>query len=358
MQRKNSPATQTDADQFLYFISIVIPVFNAEKSIGLCLQALTRQTLSRAHYEIIVVNDGSTDKTAHVTQQYDVIYFSQENKGPAAARNKGVTLASNKNNIFPANHLIFFTDADCVPDPDWLEAMALPFTDPDVAAVKGTYRTEQTSITARFAQYEFEERYAMLKKAESIDMIDTYCAGFRKKVFLQLGGFDTRFPVANNEDTELSYRMADQGFIMQFAPGAVVRHLNHPDSIIRYFRLKCSRGYWRMVVYRMFPHKMIRDSYTPQLLKVQIAIIFTLCVLALLLPFFSVAAKLILPLLLLFGATTLPFTIMVLKKDYPVGILSPLLLALRALALGSGVLFAMVEQHFTDHPLSKLGNSQ
>jgi hypothetical protein len=81
---------------------------------------------------------------------------------------------------------------------------------------------------------------------------------FKKEIFQSLGGFDTRFPVANNEDTELSYRMAAQGHRMVFNPRAVVCHLNHPDSILRYLRLKFSRGFWRMMVYRMFPDKIDR----------------------------------------------------------------------------------------------------
>jgi hypothetical protein len=53
-------------------------------------------------------------------------------------------------------------------------------------------------------------------------------------------------------------------------PNAMVYHLNHPDSIMRYARLKFRRGYWRMAVYKRYPNKMLKDSYTPQTLKIQI----------------------------------------------------------------------------------------
>ena len=77
-------------------------------------------------------------------------------------------------------------------------------------------------------------------------------------------GFDESFPVANNEDTDLSYRIAAAGHVMVFNPDAVVSHLRHPDSLRRYIRQKFWRGYWRMIVYRRHPGKMVKDTYTPR----------------------------------------------------------------------------------------------
>ncbi len=324
-------------------LSIIIPVYNAEKTLALCLAALEKQTIAKDCYEIIVIDDGSTDLTATIAKKYSITYHFQENQGPAAARNKGVSLVKNKTaEKSNPEHLIFFTDADCIPNQDWLEKMTAPFSRPEVTAVKGAYRSEQNSIVARFAQLEFEERFAMLAKRDSIDMVDTYSAGFRKDIFQSLGGFDSRFPVANNEDTELSYRMAEQGYIMVFAPEAVVRHLNHPDSIKRYFQLKFSRGYWRMIVYRMFPDKMIKDSYTPQTLKLQIIGLFLISASLFFLPFFPAKAGIIcIAAVLFFLLQALPFTLAAFKKDAIVACLSPLLLALRAAAIGSGALWGV-----------------
>ncbi|MCI5207837.1 MAG: glycosyltransferase [Candidatus Electrothrix sp. ATG2] len=320
-------------------LSVIVPAWNAEKTLALCLRSLIRQTFSRDRYEIIVVDDGSTDRTAEIARQFSVAYYHQENQGPAAARNAGVNLTQ--------GNLVFFTDADCVPDPNWLEEMAAPFARPDVAAVKGAYRTEQKGLIARFAQVEFEERFTMLEQRESIDMVDTYSAGFRKEIFLELGGFDTRFPKANNEDTEFSYRMAAQGYTMVFTPRALVRHLNHPDSVLRYFRLKFGRGYWRLMVYRMVPEKILKDSYTPQTLKMQIVGLFLMggCLLYLLFCSTCSASPLTWPFLtlssvcLFFLSQIIPFVRIALKHDRTVACLSPLLLALRAAAIGSGVVW-------------------
>ncbi|WP_339137572.1 MAG: glycosyltransferase [Candidatus Electrothrix sp. GW3-4] len=312
--------------------SVIVPAWNAEKTLVRCLKSLTRQTLAQERYEIIIVDDGSTDRTADIADQFSVVYHYQENQGPAAARNAGVSLAKGA--------VIFFTDADCVPDPDWLEEMSAPFARPEVAAVKGAYRTEQKELIARFAQIEFEERFLMLEQRETIDMVDTYSAGFRKEIFLGLGGFDTRFPKADNEDTEFSYRMAEHGYTMVFTHRALVRHLNHPDSVLRYFRLKFSRGYWRLMVYRMHPERAVKDSYTPQTLKLQIIALFLGMITPFILFFSPFMGGIFLACFFLFYlALTFPFFRVAYKYDRAVAFLSPLLLALRAGALGSGLLW-------------------
>jgi len=242
--------------------SVVIPVFNGERTLGRCLEALERQDFP-GRYEVLVVDDGSTDATPEMAAQFSVRYIRQEQRGPAAARNLGAQAARGR--------YLLFTDADCVPEPDWIRQMTLPFQDPEVVAVKGAYRTDQRSLMARLAQLEFLERYRLLARHRFIDMVDTYSAAYRREMFLGVGGFDPSFPLPNNEDTELSYRMSQLGYRMVFNPRAVVRHLGHPDDPWSYARLKFQRGYWRAKVYRRFPSKALRDTYTPHGLKLQCA---------------------------------------------------------------------------------------
>ncbi len=165
--------------------SVIVPAYNAGKTIGDCLRALARQSLDAADYEVIVVDDGSRDDTAEIVKTFPVRYLHQENKGPAAARNYGSREARGE--------IILFTDSDCVPSRDWIAEMAKPFDDPEVVAVKGAYRTNQRSLFARFAQVEFEERFELLKRAASIDMVDTYSAAYRIGVFDRSAGSTNRF---------------------------------------------------------------------------------------------------------------------------------------------------------------------
>lgn len=253
-------------------VSVVVPTYNNARKLPACLDALLQQDLSPDCYEILVVDDGSSDDTLHVLNSYaskapNLRYLHQPNAGPAAARNQGARKARGR--------VLMFTDDDCVVQPDWIRQMRCPIVQSEglVVGVKGAYRTRQTSPVARFAQREFEDRYRKLLTSEHIDFVDTYSAAFDRQVFLSLGGFDTSFRTANNEDTEFSYRMAEAGYRMAFNPEAIVYH-THPDTLVKYLKVKFSRAYWRMVVYRSFPDKMRSDSYTPQLLKVQIAMVF------------------------------------------------------------------------------------
>jgi len=314
-------------------VSVIVPAYNARKTIGQCIEALLSQKYQRENYEVIVIDDGSADGTADAVKAYPVKYMYQRNQGPATARNAGVREAQGE--------IILFTDSDCVPSDNWIAEMIKPFEDKEVVAVKGGYKTRQKSMVARFAQIEFEERFEMLKKAESIDMVDTYSAGYRKEIFLQMGGFDPYFPVANNEDTELSYRMSKLGYKMVFNPNAVVYHLNHPNTIRRYSRLKFWRGYWRTVVYKRFPEKMIKDTYTPQTLKLQI--LFLLLFIAAI-PFAVVFPKgvyLLIIMAISFCVISLPFIMLATRKDPIIGVFSPFYLFIRAASLGFGMLWGI-----------------
>ncbi|OQX04478.1 MAG: hypothetical protein BWK76_28705 [Desulfobulbaceae bacterium A2] len=95
-----------------------------------------------------------------------------------------------------------------------------------------------------------------------------------------------------------------------------------------------------MVVYRRYPGKILRDSYTPQILKLQIVLLFALFPATFLRLAWPHGAMMLLPTLLLlgYGITVIPFTRIAFKCDFVVGLCAPLLLALRAAALGAGAL--------------------
>jgi cellulose synthase/poly-beta-1,6-N-acetylglucosamine synthase-like glycosyltransferase len=289
---------------------------------------------SQRQIEIVVVDDGSTDNTAAVIMQFaEVRLIRQANAGPAAARNRGAREATGS--------IILFTDDDCVPETDWLEQMLASFGDPEVVGTKGVYRTRQTGLIARFVQIEYEGRYRLVGRQTDIDFIDTYSAAFRRHRFLETGGYDTSFPVACAEDVELSYRMSARGWKMRFAPGAVVYH-THPDKLSAYLRKKYKFSYWRMLAVRKNPSKGVKDSHTPQLMKLQLllppaligAMGFDLRV--------GPAMPLTLLVLTLFLASTLPFSFRALRKDSSVGLLSPVLLAARACAQFVGAVLGAV----------------
>jgi len=327
--------------------SIIIPTFNGASRIGNCLDSLVKQTTGR-DVEILVVDDGSTDNTANVVKGYSSVrLIAQANAGPASARNRGALEAKGK--------ILLFTDDDCVPMPDWLGAMLEPFKDSDVVGAKGVYRTHQKSLAARFVQIEYEDKYRLMAGLPSIDFIDTYSAGFRRGRFLEMTGYDTSFPVACAEDVELSYRMSARGWRMKFVPAAIVYH-THPDTFSRYLKKKYKFAFWRVLAVRKNPSKGVKDSHTPQIMKLQLLFAPVLLVAVV----FDLVVRQTVPVsafvLAGFLLSTLPFTLRATRKDPMVGILSPMLLAARACAQVLGVAGGLI--YARRKPIEETANSK
>jgi glycosyltransferase involved in cell wall biosynthesis len=313
--------------------SVVVPAYNAARTLDACLQALNTQTTATDAYEIILVDDGSRDNTAEIAQRHGVRLIRQENRGPAAARNRGVAEAR--------SDIVLFTDADCQPQPDWIENMLVPFADPQVTGVQGAYLTRQTFLTARFAQAEFEDRYELMARFESIDLVATYAAGFRRALFLRMGGFDDSFPVANNEDTDFSYRLCEAGHKLVFAPEARVFH-QHPGSLRKYLRTKYWRGYWRMIVYRRYPEKAVKDRYTSTPVKLQTLLMLAVYGLLPLALFWSPARWLLFCLLVAVPVTGKSLIRRAWNEDRILGMATPFYVVLRAVVLSAGSLHGLI----------------
>ncbi len=321
--------------------SIIIPAYNAQDTIDSCLSALLEQTGLEANLEILVIDDGSTDTTvshiqsfqqqqlpAHISIQ---LFLQVNNQGPAAARNRGAKEASGE--------ILLFTDSDCIPESDWVSEMLTPFQSDTVSAVKGAYKTKQPELVARFAQTEFESRYRILEKMDKVDVVFTYAAAIKKTVFWKVGGFDTSFPKADNEDTDLSYKIAKDHIII-FNPKAIVYH-KHPASLKEYLSKKFSRGYWRMYVYKRFPEKAVKDSYTPQILKLQIALAYIFLLSLILTPivnWFQYPAYLS---IFIFIISVVPFIVQVKNKSLDLLIATPLIILFRAFVMGAGIISAI-----------------
>ena len=208
-------------------------------------------------------DDGSPDDTAGTLSRYpEVRLINQTNAGPAAARNRGALDATGS--------IILFTDDDCVPTPGWIDAMLHPFNDPQVVGVKGVYRTHQKQLAARFVQIDYEDRYRLMARHEFIDFIDTYSAGFPPRSFSGNGWIRHFFPcglfrgrrvVLSNVGTRVEDEVC--------APSAVVYH-THPDTLSSYLRKKYKFAYWRVLAVRKNPSKAVKDSHTPQVMKLQL----------------------------------------------------------------------------------------
>lgn len=320
-------------------ISVIIPAYNASQTLPACLKALQQQIDPGRPVEIIVVDNNSTDQTAQIATEMGANVIHCPTPGPAAARNAGLAHAQ--------GDIICFTDADCQPTANWLLQLTAPLTDqPDLTACKGSYRTAQPQLMARFVQLEYEDKYDLLRTQTHINFIDTYSAAYRREVLLKNQGFDERFLYL--EDQELSFRLARQGHQMVFQPGAVVYH-RHAASIVAYVRKKFLIGYWKAQVIRLHPERFQQDSHTPQVMKVQMGLILLWPLWLLLMVFSPAASALLLALnFALFTLTTLPFVAKAWPKDATIALLSPVFLTFRAMALSLGYLWGVIHpQPFT-----------
>lgn len=328
--------------------SVIVPVYNGRATVLRCLEALARQTTDLATFEVIVVDDGSTDGTgegvqAWIRQRPACSHWrcvNQANAGPGAARNHGARLAQ--------SDLLLFTDADCAPAPHWVTAMLAAFGDATVMGAKGTYLSQQTDRVPRFVQAEYEDRYDRMVGTERIDFVDTYSAAYRRPVFLENGGFDTTFTTASVEDQELSFRIASKGYRLIFVPDAQVEHI-HDESLRDYFDRKYAIGYWKALLTQWHPERVVQDSHTPQTLKIQMLIwaailgLIPVGLLGLIWPVMGWAWAGVSLLLLLFLGTALPFLGKLGQRSPDLALVAPGMLAVRSLALGLGYLVGTIK---------------
>lgn len=233
-------------------VAVIVPVYNAEKIIAATIQAIAKQTVQPS--QIFLVDDGSTDQSAAIIQTFShVSYLYQENKGPAAARNQGARLAD--------ADFLMFTDADCVPEKDWIYQSLLKFNDESIAAVAGSYSIANPhSLLSRCIHYEIKYRHQHLMPAFPA-AFGSFNVCIRRQLFFQAGGFPENFVAASGEDNALSYAIGKEGFKITFAQNSLVAHF-HTEKLGRYLKEQYRHGYWRAKLYRQYPEMMKGDDYT------------------------------------------------------------------------------------------------
>ncbi|MCJ7702653.1 MAG: glycosyltransferase family 2 protein, partial [Anaerolineales bacterium] len=123
-------------------ISVIVPAKDAAETLEDCLSSLQSQQDVGQDYEIILVDDGSNDRTAEIAQCFGVPVIRPEYQGRSVARNVGAKAAR--------GDILAFTDADCAPAADWLHHLVEPFKVRQGVGTKGVYRSRQTGLVPRF----------------------------------------------------------------------------------------------------------------------------------------------------------------------------------------------------------------
>ncbi len=224
------------------FVSVIICSYNGGRTLVACLDSLGK--LNYPDYEIILVDDGSTDDTRDIVEQFPhVRYIYQENHGLSHARNTGAAAA--KGEVFA------YTDSDCMADVDWLYYLIGTLVSGDYAGVGGPNVTPpaQNWIQACVAAAPGGPSHVLLT-----DTIAEHIPGcnmaFYRWAFENIGGFDPEYHKAG-DDVDFCWRLQQAGCVIAFSPTALVWH--HRRFTLRAF-LKQQDGYGEAESLLRFKH--------------------------------------------------------------------------------------------------------
>ncbi len=199
-------------------LSVVIPVYNGGSDFEKCLAAVRRSTFT--DYELIVVDDGSTDDSRQVAAEYGARVLSLQGgkNGPGFARNRGVEIATGS--------LILFLDADVCVHMDTLEKVVQHFdSHPSVDALIGSY-DDRPADQGFLSQYKNLFHHYIHQNAKR--QASTFwggCGAIKKAVFLEHRGFDETYGRPSIEDIELGFRLRSRGRTIHLTKEIQVTHL-------------------------------------------------------------------------------------------------------------------------------------
>ena len=208
-------------------VSVVVPVYNGASTLEACLRALQTQAL-REPYEVIVIDDGSTDATAEIAARYNVRLISQPNAGAPAARNRGIAAARGT--------WVAFTDADCTPSRNWLARLLTTVrSDTNAFGAAGRIAGHLSETPAA----RFVDSYGGLDAQRTLahprfPWAPSGNLMYRRDALQAVGGYDERY--ATFDACDLHTRLLERfSGTFPYEPAALVLHRHRGDW----------RAYWK-----------------------------------------------------------------------------------------------------------------
>lgn len=230
--------------------SVIVATYNRCELLRECLESLALQSISKLEYEIIIINDGSTDDTENLLIEFaknnpelKFRVFNQKNCGPAKARNVGI--------FNSLGDILFFTDDDCVVPKNWIQSISEGYDrHSDVIGVGGWYVYEGEKLKSMYVTYttycSLRTWRNMYKEEIKTDQFLQTPAGntsnmsYRKSILLKMGGFDETLEFVGYVDWELKKRIMDSGHSLLYIPFHVLH--NKPLSTKEIIRKFFNRG--------------------------------------------------------------------------------------------------------------------
>ena len=296
-------------------MSIVIPAYNAEKTIAECLTAVQNQDWD-GELETIVVNDGSTDNTAKIASAFPrVEVINTPNAGAPRATNIGIQRAH--------NDIVVLVDSDAVLEPNWLQEIMPWFGDANVATATGDILPANKGLLGRLMGLHSKvhrDRYS----SAYVDQVGTTDTAYRRQALIEVGMFDERMKIGY--DVDISRRLKAAGYQLVLARSAVCKHY-WKDDLKSYCRQQYGFAYYRLELTRRFKKPYDQRASLGTILQVPFTILVT---------FVAVLGSLFLSPLALLALVLLPLihirdaaSILLKKKDVTVALTLPFLFTLR-----------------------------
>lgn len=208
----------------LPYVSVIVPAFNASKTIQSCVNSLLKQGYPQGKYEVIVVDNGSTDNTWKMLQNYrgKIILMRNSMKNSYRARNTGIMKAR--------GDILLFTDADCVAGKDWMPLMVRCFQNPSIKiAGGGIQAAEKRGIVQKYCDLYCHTQESYYRKG----VFASSNMAVRHPKEAKTALFDVSLPLG--ADFEFCSRIVNKPSEIVYEPKAVVCH-HYSDSMFEFLR--------------------------------------------------------------------------------------------------------------------------
>ena len=282
-------------EKSLPLVSVIVPAFNNEKTIGETVKSLKNMDYPKNRLEIIVVDDASTDKTAEVALALGATVIRREKRGGcAAAKNTGVEHAKNE--------IVAFIDSNVRATKNWVKELVKPFEDLAVGAVGGfiEVKFQSTNMLEKYESYDSHFR----KRKEDTKSVPGSNSAYRREVFEVVGWLDPYL----GEDPDFCYRVLSYGYKMVFAERAIVYHA-YPNDVWTYFKKQVYYGWQRTLIFLLRPQCrsiLVKDEHTPLTTLLQPFIIIA-----------TILSLLLIPISYLFGLVSISICALLIMLNIP-----------------------------------------
>ncbi|MCD6460430.1 glycosyltransferase [bacterium] len=245
------------------FVSVIVPAYNAEKTMALCIESLISQNYPKDKYEIIIVDNNSKDETAKIIKKYPVKYLLEDKMQTSyAARNSGIRHAKGE--------IIAFTDSDCIADKNWIKEGIKPFYDEKIGGVGGNILSYKPETWIEYHQDRmgiFNQKGSMNKNKlkQKIASIVTANAFYRKSVLNKTDLFDAQ--LSSGGDADMSKKVQNStSYKLLYNNSTIVYH-KHRSNLLALCEQFHRYGYGNILFVNKYSPEKVADLRKYGLIK-------------------------------------------------------------------------------------------